>query len=364
MPIATNLTRRLGITHPVLQAPMAGGATTVELVTAVCESGGAGFVAAAYSTPVQIADFCRAVRARTRRPFGVNLFAPSPSAARPDDPRSALERIAPYHAELGIEPPSLPASATESFDAQLAAALGGGASYFSFTFGIPPSDALRAIRTARMFLIGTATTVEEAVALESAGVDAVVAQGSEAGAHRGTFAVPFEAAMVGTVALVPQVLRAIRIPVIASGGIMNGEGIAAALALGAGAVQMGTAFLTCHESGAPESYKRAILAAREHETRVTRAFSGRPARGIVNRFIEEVERSPDAILPYPLQNALTRAMRASAAKQDRPEFLSLWAGQGVRLARRESAGELMSRLASESEGAIRRLAGLVAPPLE
>jgi nitronate monooxygenase len=125
---------------------MAGGATTVELVAAVCESGGAGFVAAAYSTPEQITDFCRAVRAHTRRPFGINLFAPTPIPQYPDDPRPALERIAPFHAELGIAPPSLPASPGESFDAQLAAALGGGASYFSFTFGIPPSDALAAIR--------------------------------------------------------------------------------------------------------------------------------------------------------------------------------------------------------------------------
>jgi nitronate monooxygenase len=362
MPIATDLTRRLGIMHPVIQAPMAGGATTVELVAAVCESGGAGFVAAAYSTPEQIADFCRAVRARTPRPFGINLFAPTPILRGPDDPSSALDRIAPFHAELGIAPPSLPASSGESFDAQLAAALGAGASYFSFTFGIPPSDALAAIRAAGMFIIGTATTVEEAIALDSAGVDAVIAQGSEAGAHRGSFAVPFEAALIGTAALVPQVLRAIPIPVIASGGIMNGEGIAAALALGASAVQMGTAFLTCHESGAPESYKRAVLGAREHQTRVTRAFSGRPARGIVNRFMEEVERNPDAILPYPLQNALTRPLRAAGAEQDRAEFLSLWAGQGLRLARREPARELMSRLASESEGAIRRLAGLVGPP--
>ena len=190
-----------------------------------------------------------------------------------------------------------------------------------------------------MFVIGTATTVEEAVALEAAGVDAIVAQGSEAGAHRGTFAVAFEAAMIGTMALVPQVVRAVGIPVIASGGIMNGDGIAAALSLGASAVQMGTAFLTCHESGAPESYKQAVLGTREHQTRVTRAFSGRPARGIVNRFMEEVESVAGAILPYPLQNALTRPLRASAAKQDRSEFLSLWAGQGLRLARRESAAD-------------------------
>jgi nitronate monooxygenase len=359
MSIATPLTRRLGITQPIVQAPMAGGATTVELVTAVCEAGGAGFVAAAYSTPAQITDFCGAVRERTRRPFGVNLFAPLPTPAPPDDLRPALGRIAPFHAELGIPPPSLPASPAESFDAQLDAVLGAGASAFSFTFGIPSSEALAAVKAAGMFVIGTATTVEEAVALEAAGVDAIVAQGSEAGAHRGTFAVAFEAAMIGTVALVPQVVRAVGIPVIASGGIMNGDGIAAALSLGASAVQMGTAFLTCHESGAPESYKQAVLETREHQTRVTRAFSGRPARGIVNRFMEEVEGVTGAILPYPLQNALTRPLRASAAKQDRSEFLSLWAGQGLRLARRESAAELMNRLADESEKAIRRLAELL-----
>ncbi len=362
MPIANDLTRRLGITHPIIQAPMAGGATTIELVTGVCEAGGAGFVAAAYSTPAQIADFCRGVRERTRRPFGINLFAPLPIPAPPDDLRPAFERLVPFHAELGIAPPSLPGSVAESFDAQLAAALAGGAAYFSFTFGILPREALTAIKAAGMFVIGTATTVEEAVALESAGVDAVVAQGSEAGAHRGSFAVDFAAAMIGTIALVPQVVRAVRVPVIASGGIMNGEGIAAALALGASAVQMGTAFLTCHESGVPESYKRAVLGAREHETRVTRAFSGRPARGIVNRAMEEIERDAESILPYPLQNALTRPLRVGAARQDRAEFLSLWAGQGLRLARREPAGELMRRLADDSERAILRLAALVDTP--
>ena len=362
MAISTPFTRKLAITHPIVQAPMAGGATTVELVSAVCEAGGAGFVAAAYSAPAQITEFCRAVRERTRRPFGVNLFAPSPTEPPPDDLRPALERIAPFHAELGIPPPSPPALAAESFDAQLDAVLGTGASFFSFTFGIPSSEALAAVRAAGMLVIGTATTVEEAVALEAAGVDAVVAQGSEAGAHRGTFAVPFEAAMVGTMALVPQVVRAVRIPVIASGGIMSGGGIAAALALGAGAVQMGTAFLTCHESGAPDSYKRAVVTAREHQTRVTRAFSGRPARGIVNRFMEHVEGVAGAILPDPLQNSLTRPLRTSAAKQDRAEFLSLWAGQGLRLARRESAAELMRRLAAESEEAIRRLADLLDSP--
>jgi nitronate monooxygenase len=183
-------------------------------------------------------------------------------------------------------------------------------------------------------------------------------QGSEAGGHRGTFAGEFEAAMVGTISLVPQAVDAVSVPVIASGGIMDGRGIAAALALGASAVQMGTAFLTCDEAGIPEAYKEAILGAREHETRLTRAFSGRPARGIVNRFMTEIERDAagDAILPFPLQNSLTRPLRSAAARQGRAEFLSLWAGQGVRLARRQPAGDLVQRLARGAEAAIRRLA--------
>jgi nitronate monooxygenase len=156
------------------------------------------------------------------------------------------------------------------------------------------------------------------------------------------------------------VVDAVRIPVIASGGIMDGRGIAAALALGASAVQMGTAFLTCHEAGVPDQYKAAILEAGEHETRITRAFSGRPARGIVNRFMTEVEREDplDAILPFPLQNALTRPLRAAAAKQGRTEFLSLWAGQGIRMARRQSAAELVGILATETRAALSRLAAL------
>ena len=163
--------------------------------------------------------------------------------------------------------------------------------------------------------------------------------------------------MIGTISLVPQIVDAVSVPVVASGGIMDGRGIAAALALGAGAVQMGTAFLTCNEAGTPHSYKQAILEAGEHQTRVTRAFSGRPARGIVNRFMDEVESSkvPESVLPFPLQNAITRPLRTAAANLERPEFLSLWAGQGVRMARRLPAAELVSRLVAETEQAIARL---------
>jgi len=354
----TVLMQRLRLTHPIIQAPMAGGATTVGLVAAVCEAGALGFIGAAYLTPPQIIEVSRELRARTSRPFGINLFAPLPAPDEPRDPGPALERLAPFHAELGLPPPTVPALAGNPFSDQLAAALEIGASVFSFTFGILPASAIEAIKARGMFLIGTATTVEEAKQLEAAGVDAVVAQGSEAGAHRGTFAADFAAAMVGTMALVPQVADAVTVPVIASGGIMDGRGIAAALALGASAVQMGTAFLTCDEAGVPEAHKEAILKAREHETRLTRAFSGRPARGIVNRFMTEVDRAdaPEAILPYPLQNALTRPVRNAAAKQGRGEYLSLWAGQGVRLARRQAAADLIARLAEETEAVVRRLA--------
>jgi nitronate monooxygenase len=298
------------------------------------------------------------VRARTARPFGVNLFAPLPAPPPPADPGPALDRVAPFYTELGLPPPALPAAGGFVFEEQLAAALECGAAVLSFTLGILPPEALAAARRRGMILLGTATTVEEAVLLERAGVDGIVTQGSEAGGHRSTFAGPFESGMVGTLALVPQVADAVTVPVIASGGIMDGRGIAAALALGASAVQMGTAFLTSDEAGIPEAYKAAILRAREHETRITRAFSGRPARGIVNRFMLEVEggEGRDAILPFPLQNALTRPLRAAAAREGRAEFLSLWAGQGLRLARRQPAAALVARLAAETASALGRLA--------
>ena len=357
MPLSNVLMRRLKLSHPIIQAPLAGGGDTPALVAAVCNAGAIGFIGAAYLTPEQIADAGREVRTRTDRPFGINLFAPQPEPKWPKDARPALERVAPHFAALGLPPPSLPATTGSPFAEQLAAALETGVSAFSFALGMFPADAIAEVKRRGMVLLGSATTVDEAVALEQAGVDAVVVQGAEAGGHRSTFAGDFESGMIGIMSLVPQAVDAVKVPVVASGGIMDGRGIAAALALGAGAVQMGTAFLTCDESGIPEAYKRALLEAREKDTRLTRAFSGRPARGIVNRFMTEVERpgAPDVILPFPLQNALTRPLRAVAAKQGRAEYLSLWAGQGVRMARRQGAAALVARLAQETEAAMRRL---------
>ncbi|MGD1082279.1 MAG: nitronate monooxygenase [Candidatus Sulfotelmatobacter sp.] len=353
----TTFRELLGIELPIIQAPLAGGGDTPDLVAAVSNGGALGFIGAAYLTPEQIIATAAAVRARTSRPFGINLFAPQPPSESGGRPEAMLARLAPYFIELGLPAPSLPKSAASMFDQQFAAALESGASMFSFTFGELPASDLEAIKARNMFVVGTATTVDEALALEKSGVDAIVAQGSEAGGHRGTFRGDFSSGMVGGISLVPQIVDAVRIPVIASGGIMDGRGIVAALALGASAVQMGTAFLTCHEAGIPDAYKEAILTAHEDQTRVTRAFSGRPARGIVNRFMTEMEfnEGGDAILPFPVQNSLTRPLRTEAAKQGRAEFLSLWSGQGVRLARRQSASEFVARLAKEIDAGIATL---------
>jgi nitronate monooxygenase len=327
------------------------------MVSAVSNADALGVIAAAYLSAEQIAEAARAVRAQTTKPYGINLFVPVQASATPSDVQPALDALAAYHEELGLPRPSVPERTIIPFDEQFGAALESGASVFSFTFGLLPEGALDALRSRGMFIIGTATTVDEAVALERSGVDAVVAQGSEAGAHRGTFgATSFEAAMIGTMALVPQCVDAVKIPVIASGGIMDGRGIAAAFSLGAEAVQMGTAFLTTEESGIPAAYKEAVFSARETDTRLTRAFSGRAARGMVNRFMTEVEgRGASANLGYPAQNALTRPLRGEAAKRNRPEFLSLWMGQGMRLARRERAGALVRRLVEELDATVERL---------
>lgn len=342
----------------IIQAPMAGGPTTVDLVVAVSEAGGLGNFGAAYLSPQHIREACAATRARTDRPFGVNLFAPLPDPP-PFDLAAARERLRVYYQELGVPLPDLPhaVSQEETFEAQLDAVLAERVPVVGFTFGIPPARSLERVKASGAFIIGTATTVDEAIALERAGVDAIVAQGSEAGGHRGTFAVPFERAMIGTMALVPQIVDAVRVPVIASGGIMDGRGIAAALALGARAAQLGTAFLATPESGASAAHKAALQEAHEDATAITYAFSGRAARGIVNRVLRELENDP-AIAPYPLQNTLTRTMRTVAAAAGKSDYLSLWSGQAPRLARTLPAGKLVRVLEHETNEVISRLGAL------
>jgi len=348
---ARELLSRLGIDNPLIQGPMGGGPSTPELVAAVSNAGGLGSLGAAYLTPDHITDAIPKIRALTDRPFLVNLFAGGWTTKSPSEPSAMLEVLAGIHSKLGLPPPSMPGPSPDPFPGQLEAVLAARTPVFSFTFGIPDGDVIAPLKSRSITMIGTATTVEEGRLLEAAGVDAIVAQGAEAGAHRGTFAGPFESSTIPTLALVRGLAAATSVPVIASGGIMDGRDINAALHARAAAVQMGTAFLASPESGASPVHKEAILAARSDSTVVTRVFSGRPARGLVNEFIAALRGREGIILPYPFQNALTRPMRTAAAKQGLAGYLSLWAGQGVARARALPAGELVQRLLAEMEHA-------------
>ncbi len=342
---------------PVIQAPMAGAnITTPELVAAVSNAGGLGVLAAGYLSALEIERQIRTTREITPRPFAINLFVPSAREPLSGDVDRQLQLLAPIHDRLGIAPPVI-AEPPDAFDQQFEAVLAARVPIVSFTFGILPPSAIDRLRAQGTYVMGTATTVDEAKQLEAAGVDAIVAQGGEAGAHRGSFNVPAAPILVGTIALAPQIVDAVRMPVIASGGIMDGRGIVAALALGASAVQMGTAFLTTRECGALPTYKQAVLEASDNSTSLTRAFSGRWARGIRNRFMEQSESSE--ALSYPWQNTLTGPMRAAAARKSDREYLSLFAGQGARLARAMPVAELMDALEREIREAIK---GVSSPP--
>lgn len=338
MTLPPSLQERLGLRIPLIQAPMAGGGDTPAMGLAVANAGGVGFLGCAYRDAATIAADAQTIRRGGNGCFGINLFAPRPCPASPDV-APALRFIAPYYAELGLPPPVDPSTKTTAldFDRQVAAMLDSGARVFSFTMGVMPAHIIAAAKARSMLVIGTATTVAEAITLEQAGVDAVIAQGMEAGGHRGSFDNIAAATMIGTIALVPQIVDAINIPVIAAGGLGDGRGLAAALALGAELVQIGTAFLACAESGIPRVYKQAMARAGISDTAITTAFSGRPARGISNRLMRAASKAgAEAILPFPLQNDLTRSLRQAAARQEKAEYLSLWCGQGVGMIKAEA----------------------------
>lgn len=345
------------IEHPIILAPMAGGPGTPELAAAVCEAGGLGSIGGGYLAPEALRSEIRRLRALTARPFMVNLFAHGGAPAAPpsnDEIARATAFVAPFRAEVGLtgKPAPLP---PPSFRDQLAVVLEESVPIFSFTSGtLAPEDVQALVRRGAV-VVGTATTPEDARALVAAGVQAVVVQSSEAAGHRGTFAAPPEKALVGMMALLPRVADAVQVPLVAAGGIMDGRGIAAALALGAHGVQLGTAFLACPESGASPAYKAAVLAARggSDPTVLTRAFSGRLARALANRFSDEAVNAP--LLPYPEQNALTAELRRKAADAGRADLLSLWAGQAVALARSRPARDLVLDLVAETRAAIERL---------
>ncbi len=311
----TDLMELLGITHPVIQAPMAGS-TTPELVAAVSNAGGLGSLGCARFGPDDLREKIAAIRGSTNQAYNLNFFVHAEPEHDAASTAAMQARLAPYYEELGIGDVPAPTSIYPRFDeAMLAVLLEARPSVASFHFGMPDRAVVSALRDAGIRVLTSATTVGEARELEAAGADAIIAQGAEAGGHRGTLEPPFDKGLVGTFALVPQVVDAVKVPVIAAGGIADGRGIAAAFALGASGVQIGTAFLTCPESGIARLYHDALLRSGDDSSRVTRTISGRPARGLRNRYVAEMEDMEDAALAFPLQYSLTGRCRPRRARR-------------------------------------------------
>lgn len=331
---------------PVIQGPMAGGACTPELVAAVSNAGGLGAFPASLLGPQDIEEQVARIRALTSRPFMLNFFVQGQPAPTNDEIDRAVELLRPVWAGLGWNELPRPKKWNEDFAAQFDTLVALRPAAASFTFGILTPGQVERLRAAGIFVIGTVTTVLEALAWQAVGADAVVASGIEAGGHRGTFIGPQEEAGMNAAALWPQVAGAVTIPVIAAGGIMDGADIGKALAAGARAVQMGTAFLVTDEARIHPAYK-ARLQSGAGTTRLTRSFSGRYARGIENRFMRQMAAVEEQVPPYPIQNALTGPIRAAAAASGDTELMSMWAGTEFARARPMPAGRLVALLAAE-----------------
>jgi nitronate monooxygenase len=331
---------------PVIQGPMAGGACTPELVAAVSNAGALGALPCSLLSPSTIEEQVARIRTLTDRPFMLNFFVqgkPTPSA---EELSAAAELLRPVWESLGWQALPVPSKWCEDFGAQFETLINLRPAVVSFTFGILDASQVERLHAAGILVIGTVTTVEEALAWQAIGADAVVASGIEAGGHRGTFIGRQEDATLPAQELWPAVVAAVDIPVIAAGGIMTGADIKRALALGARAVQMGTAFLVTDEAALHPAYKARLLSG-EGQTRLTRSFSGRYARGIENRFMRQMEGVEAQVPPYPIQNALTGSIRAAAAKSGDTEWMSMWAGTEFARARPMPAGKLIELLASE-----------------
>lgn len=343
-----SLTDILNIKYPIIQAPMAGGITTTELVVAVSNFGGLGSIGAGYMSAEKLKEQIGEIKSKTNKNFSVNLFVPNQFKVTEDEIERANQMLQSLQKELEVTDKlvQIPKyeEALKTFHQQVEVVLKENVPICSFTFGLPEMEIVSALKAEGIVVMATATTVQEAIQIENLGVDVVVAQGSEAGGHRGNFLNDTEDSLIGLMSLVPQVVDHVNIPVIAAGGIMDERGFKAALCLGAQAVQMGTAFLTTEESGAHPLYKKAILNTDESKTVLTKSFSGKYARGIRNKFIEQMNQAEDFILEFPVQNALTQPIRAQAQRKQNSEYMSLWSGQTPRLARSETVDELMRRL--------------------
>lgn len=341
----------LGIEYPIIQGPF-GGLSSASLAAEVANAGGLGSYGALNHSPTQIKETVQEIRERTTRPFSINLWVSTVDEAAKRISQAELQRNAElmhtYFTDLCIERPPLPDLPVEQFEVQVKALLEARPPVASFIFGIPPADVLQECRRIGIITIGSATTPDEARAIADAGMDLVVASGFEAGGHRGSFLRSAEASLTGSFTLIPQIADQVSIPVIAAGGIADARGVVAALILGADAVQIGTAFLVCEGSGASPLHREILFTEAAKYTGLSSHFSGRLARGLRNRFLEDMEKSGHAPLPYPLQRTLVRPYAQEALRQERGDLLALWAGQAAPLIKHKTVSALMKSLIEEA----------------
>lgn len=352
--MTNGLLDRIGIRLPIIQAPMAG-ISTPAMAAAVTEAGGLGSIAIGASNAGDGRAMISDVRERTRGPFNVNLFTHQPAVANPGREAAWIERLRPDFEAVGAVPPPALREIYRSFiedDEMLAMLLSERPPVISFHFGLPDEGRIRALKDSGITLLATATSLAEAKAIEAAGIDAIVAQGWEAGGHRGSFNPDAPDDQLGTLALVRLLAGRTQIPVIAAGGIMDGAGIAAALDLGASAAQLGTAFIACDESLADDGFRAALAGDAALHTAMTRAISGRPARSLANRFTSLGAAIPAGDIPdYPVAYDLGKALHAAARAKGIYGYGAQWAGQGAPLARPLPASHLMQILEDELRGA-------------
>lgn len=350
----TPLTRLLNIDYPIIQAPMAG-ATTPAMAAAAANAGAMGSLGCAMMGVGAMAAELRAAQAGTNRSLNVNFFVHARPVPDEDLNAEAAARLAPWYDRLGAGEVKAPADAIPTFDeAFCEAVIACGPTVASFHFGLPEAALVDRLKAAGILILSSATSAAEARWLEDHGADAIIAQGAEAGGHNGWFLPRRGADLTGTMALVPRVVDAVRVPVVAAGGIADGRGVAAALMLGAAGVQVGTAFLATPECASPEVHKQAVIAATGDDTMATRAYSGRLARGIANDFSRDMAAHADWP-DFPLMNAATGPIRAASAGAGLPDAVALWSGQGAGLVRAETTAGVVTRLVAETEAALARV---------
>ena len=361
MRLQTPFAAKLDLASPIIQAPMAGGPSSQDLVAACSAAGALGSFGFAYTQPEEMKKQSAWVRAKTDGPFGINLFTSAlPGQIDAGAQRGALDAVAAYYRELGLPAPEpVEAPYAPDLEAQLDAIAEIRPRVFTVHLNDLSPKRIEQFKALGILIGGSATCVAEAQRLESLGFDFVIAQGGEAGGHRGSFLRDPYQSLTGTLALVRLIARAVHVPVVAAGGIMDGAGVAAALALGAQAAQLGTAFIPCPESGASQVHKDLLLQAREDSTRVTEKFSGKPARGLSNRFIEEMAAKNAPQLAFPAQNSVTGKLRQASARAGKGDFVALWAGQAAPLSRALPAALLLAKLNAEAVETIQKMKGML-----